>query len=1195
MNKILFLFCGLSYALTAAQTAFPQDIVIDDSYGVIRPNKVISVDFDNDGKTDILTNSTTYYTKIVWLRNDQINNGFRHAQTLYTHTDTIVDFDAKDVTGDGITDIIFSTATGLFMLKGTAAGPNPAFTAPITIIDVKVPVFQVVDVDGDGYQDIYWHQSNGTFWRKNDGTGNFTVSKKVLASPPEISFMKDLDHDNKPDLIKKSGFDVEWHKNDGTGTFTFKQKILGVAGLQLQTGDVDADGDTDLIYVYDNVGTQIRWFKNLNGSGNFSTEQIMSNIPYNPANIENYIPDRYKLKMLDVDNDGKQDVVFSVYWDKKLYWKKNLGNGAFGPDQLITDAVRGVISFDIGDFNQDTKKDIAVASFLDNRIGWYQNTTGSGNFGPEKIITESIDGLNKISTGDIDGDGDHDLLASSAADGKLTWYQNTNGQGAFSGMQKIIAKGLYSVTDAALVDMDGDGDKDVVVNYREVINANLTHHKIVWYENAGGGNFTTQHVVVGDQTIDILRIACADFDNDGDVDIVSASRDNRIAWFKNDGTGNFGPAQTFTVPVSGKTVLGIRIDDFDGDGDKDILISYNNDEIVWHENADGLGAFTTRHLVIHDMHCPMDIYSEDMDNDGDKDILFVNYYQNEVGWFENLDGLGNYGPKKVVASGTMNYMVHPRSVFAKDMDGDGLKDLLTTSNVAPKFRWYKNNGNKTFDGTPRLISNNIGRVASMEASDLNGDGVSELIAGCEKGEALLTDRPNMITWFETYTAFQNKTKGKIRYDIDNNGCDANDTAASMIMVSTQNANNTYSTFTNGNGEYTIIAGQGQYTTFVDTSLPNYTVNPQNHSYTFTSTGVTDIADFCIAPNQVYKDLEVSIYPVLAARPGFDTKYRMVVRNKGTQKVSGQISLAYNDAKMNFLQASSAVASQTNGNVSFNYQDFAPFQTKTIDLRFNVLPMPANNIGEQLHINGTAIVFGDVTPADNEFSLRQTVVGSYDPNDITVLEGSQIPLQDAGEYLHYIIRFQNTGNHFAEKVRIHNILDAKLDWSTLSLESYSHPSEVKIINGNDVEFNFNAIYLPGTNDEPNSHGYIAYKIKPKANVQVNDIVHNVADIYFDYNPAVVTNTVSTKIIDQMLGTKEQVKNTVHIYPNPTAGIIHLNTGSVPEKVEVYNALGQKVKTFRNASRVDLSDLAAGVYMLNVTSKKDGLTAVKVLKK
>src|SRR5690606_18807090 len=138
------------------------------------------------------------------------------------------------------------------------------------------------------------------------------------------------------------------------------------------------------------------------------------------------------------------------------------------------------------------------------------------------------------------------------------------------------------------------------------------------------------------------------------------------------------------------------------------------------------------------------------------------------------------------------------------------------------------------------------------------------------------------------------------------------------------------------------------------------------------------------------------------------------------------------------------------------------------------------------------------------------------------------------YLDYLIRFQNTGTASAINVRILDTLHPKLDWSTLVPISASHDYYVHITNGNQVEFIFDDINLPheGSN-EPESHGFVAYKIKPKSDVQVGDIISGDAAIYFDFNPPIITNMVLTEIVE-FLGLTDNTApvNQVIIYPNPT---------------------------------------------------------------
>ncbi|MCS4300705.1 T9SS type A sorting domain-containing protein [Chryseobacterium sp. BIGb0232] len=1183
MKKIIILAFSLASLMGFSQTGLPQNLVIDGTFGIPDPEDMLSRDLNNDNKKDILIK--TYYRNLFWLKNK--GNGFEHPELIYASpVEYINDFESADFDGDGKADIIFSTAKGLFLMKGTGTGAAASFSQPVKLVDESISLFRVGDMDGDGDLDIYFHQPISGTWLINNGNGTFTQGALIFTSlqKPDSVILKDLDNDNKPDLLVRFNATriLRWYKNNGNGSFTFKQEIDDFAlGEFFDLGDVDGDGDLDIIHLFENGNVkQFKWYKNTNGTGTFSPSILISNVPYKPYTVQNV--KRFGVKMFDLDADGMEDLVFCVFWDNKLSWKKNLGNGIFGAEQIVSQNAIRISQFDAADYNNDSKIDLVSVSSGDSKVAWYEGITGTGNFSSEKILTTDVYGLSSVETGDIDGDGDADIVAMSS--GKISWFKNTDGQGGFSDQQKIIKNNMKYVSDMSLADIDNDGDTDIIFN--KELDTSPTTYKYVWLENNGTGDFNTEHTI-GNSLGHLNTVG--DFNGDGKKDFAYIGNATKLTVSMNTGNGNFGAPTEFLDSIT-SYATSFKNADMDGDGDLDLVIALLDGSIIWYENVNGQGSFTVKHVVASSLFGYIKLHIADLDGDGDNDISYVNDNGNKISWFENTDGAGNFGQGKIVGAGTA---IGPFALTTIDIDGDGLKDIVTNSKTEPKLRWYKNNGNGIYDNVPKLITNNnMGIAASLLSTDLNGDGNKELVVG---SKYLANDKEYMISWFETGAAFQNKIKGKVRYDIDNNGCDVNDISATMMMVSTQDPAHKYSTFTNGNGEYSLVAKQGQYNTFVDKALPDYSINPQNDFYNFAATGMTRTADFCIAPNQVYKDIEMSIYPILTARPGFDTKYKMVIINKGTQKVSGDISFSYNNAKISFLQASTVPASQNNGNIIFNYQDLAPFQTKTIELKFNVLPMPANNIGEQLGVHGAANVIGDINPSDNEFNLLQTIVGSYDPNDITVIEGPKVLLQDVDKYLHYIIRFQNTGNHFAEKVKIHNLLDSKLDSSTLVLESYSHANEVKITDGHDIEFNFNGIYLPGSNDEPNSHGFVTYKVKPKANVQVNDIINNTADIYFDYNPAIATNVVSTKIINQTLETQEQLKNSLRIYPNPTTGIITINTQAIYEKVEVYNMAGQKVKEFQDVNKIDITELPTGIYMLNITSKNKEVTKAKVVKK
>src|SRR5699024_3623536 len=229
------------------------------------------------------------------------------------------------------------------------------------------------------------------------------------------------------------------------------------------------------------------------------------------------------------------------------------------------------------------------------------------------------------------------------------------------------------------------------------------------------------------------------------------------------------------------------------------------------------------------------------------------------------------------------------------------------------------------------------------------------------------------------------------------------------------------------------------------------------------------------------------------------------------------------------------------------------------LDFSALVMPNSN---------------DYTPNDNQYDLEQIVINAFDPNDKRVLQGETITLDQANEYLDYIIRFQNTGSANATFVRIEDVLDTELDWSTLKMVSASHDYQVNITNTKEVEFLFNNINLPyEAIDEPNSKGYIAYKIKPKATVQIGDVISGNASIYFDYNPPIITNTVFTEVIENLSVNDFSFDYGLAIHPNPTNDHFKVEKSSNVniESIRIYNISGKLVKEFAESERYNVSDL------------------------
>ncbi|MEC4004101.1 T9SS type A sorting domain-containing protein [Flavobacterium sp. SUN052] len=447
--------------------------------------------------------------------------------------------------------------------------------------------------------------------------------------------------------------------------------------------------------------------------------------------------------------------------------------------------------------------------------------------------------------------------------------------------------------------------------------------------------------------------------------------------------------------------------------------------------------------------------------------------------------------------------------------------------------------------------------------------------------------------------FKNRILGKIKFDANSNGCDVNDAYLNNIRVKNVNGTATYSNYTNynGNSQYYLIGDVGTNTVTV-TNLPSYfTVSPANQVFNFTTPGTTTASDFCVSINANVDDLEVVAIPRFNVVPGLPAFYDIWYKNNGSTTLSGQVSFQFNNSKMSFLSSSPSPNTIGTSSLTYTFSSLAPFESRLIsNVKFQVATPPTINSGDVATITGTITpVAADATPTNNTSVLNQTVVNSQDPNDIVVHEGTTITLAKAQQdYLHYTIRFQNVGTSNAINIKVVNDLDAKLDWSTFELISTSHNCRIKNKNGHN-EFLFEGINLPGTTNEPLSHGYISFKVKPIASIAVGNVIPSVANIYFDYNAAIATNAVSTTVVAN-LANENFALNDLKYFPNPVKNSLSISNSSLIDKIEISTIIGQNIfsKTVNNLqTEIDLSDLSNGVYFLKINSEGQEKT-IKIIK-
>ena len=221
---------------------------------------------------------------------------------------------------------------------------------------------------------------------------------------------------------------------------------------------------------------------------------------------------------------------------------------------------------------------------------------------------------------------------------------------------------------------------------------------------------------------------------------------------------------------------------------------------------------------------------------------------------------------------------------------------------------------------------------------------------------------------------------------------------------------------------------------------------------------------------------------------------------------------------------------------------------------------------------------------NQSSFVATVLNSYDPND----KQCQLPTYiqpDVQENLQFTVRFQNDGNYPALNVVVRDTLSTNLDLSTFRFIGSKHPVSYSIDPvSREVVFRFSGIQLlPSVDDLDGSQGYFTYEIKELPNLSLNSEIKNTAYIYFDFNPAIITNT--TLNINGYVGFSENADNQLNVYPNPSNGILQI-TGINHGQLHIMSLTGQLVyeRTFEKGEMIDLSSLNAGMYYLQVYSDK-----------
>ncbi len=459
--------------------------------------------------------------------------------------------------------------------------------------------------------------------------------------------------------------------------------------------------------------------------------------------------------------------------------------------------------------------------------------------------------------------------------------------------------------------------------------------------------------------------------------------------------------------------------------------------------------------------------------------------------------------------------------------------------------------------------------------------------------------PNVVV--SSYCSFipggnTNTVSGTVHFDMDNNGCSISDSALpNSVHLNITDGTVSSGTFPTTDGSYLLytLTGSNVLTTLLEN--PTYfNISLATTTITTTTLGNTQTQDFCITANGVHNDVEVVIVPIQLARPGFEAVYKIVYKNKGNQTLSGDVNFTFDDSVLDYVSSTVSPDLQTTGNLDWNYTNLLPFESRSFYIILHVnapTDTPPVNIGAILNYTVTiSPISGDATPSDNVFDFHQTVVGSFDPNNKICLEGETVSTSKIGDYLHYNINFENTGTADAQNIVVKDVIDTtKFDINSLQIMNSSNPVSTKIT-GNKVEFIFQNINLGA-----NQYGNVVFKIKTLSNLTTGTTATNTANIYFDYNFPIQTNTATTTF--QTLNNGQfMIDSSIVVSPNPTSSTVTINCNSNIKSVQVYDFQGRLLETKLvddTKTAINISEKTSGIYFLKITSD-NGSKVEKIVK-
>lgn len=474
---------------------------------------------------------------------------------------------------------------------------------------------------------------------------------------------------------------------------------------EAESADLNGDGFTDIVAVHsDGFNAPSIVFYASGPGGSFEPAVPITGLFTDVA---------FDIELSDINGDGRSDLILAG--SERIGYALGNGTGTFGAEIVVADTLEGTrkaTPFDLdGDGDLDLISIYDELGIFDNFSGvvWYeQGPIGTWTAHPiyeGPVVQDPYD----VEATDLDGNGSIDLVMANLNGDKVVWFSGL-GPGTFAA-PAVIPSTLVGCRDVAPADLDGDGDMDLAIN-------GVGDFRIAWLRNNGGaGSFTQIQLSVTNSSVDDCQdIEVFDADGDGDLDIAGALIDeNAVDFIRNNGGGSFAaPVRLQGAAFSCYTVSS---GDYDGDGDLDLASGSQRDsKLAWYANL-GAAAFGEDQLISRSAGGIGSAEAADLDGDGDEDLFYTTGLDDNVAWLENT-GAG-FAAREVLVDDFFD----PKEAEAADLDGDGDQDLVVIGDSS--VRVYFNNGSMVF--TPLDLVGSHNDCRDVEFGDLDGNGSLDIV------------------------------------------------------------------------------------------------------------------------------------------------------------------------------------------------------------------------------------------------------------------------------------------------------------------------------------------------------------------------------------------------------------------------------------------------------------------------------------